>query len=59
MLYEVITLTFKNGKILKSIDQINEGDLLETRLADEAFLRRLGYKVYVGAVSESERNNFV
>lgn len=31
------SLTFKNGKILKSIDQINEGDLLETRLANGTF----------------------
>lgn len=28
------SLTLMNGKIVKSIDQINEGDLLETRLSD-------------------------
>jgi SpoVK/Ycf46/Vps4 family AAA+-type ATPase len=29
-------------------------NLLPSKLADEAFLRRLGYKIYVGALSEEE-----
>lgn len=46
--------TGKKFKVPFDVNVVFSTNLLPSELADEAFLRRLGYKIYVGPVSEDD-----